>query len=65
MKSHDNMELESNRKCSNIIEKRYNGTEGFVRELHVNDGSLSIVFPRNFSRYSVAVHEVIARTHRK
>lgn len=32
------MELESNRKCSNIIGKQYNGVEEFVRELQVNDG---------------------------
>lgn len=46
---HD-IQLESNRECSNIIEKQYNGAEEFVRELQVNDGSLSIVFSRNFSR---------------
>lgn len=66
MKSHSNVELESNHEYSNIIGKRYNGVEEFVRELQVNDGSLSIVLPHNFSQSTREVAcEVTTRAHRR
>jgi len=62
MNLHDNIELKSNRNCSNIIGKQYNDTEEFVIELQVNDCFLSIVLPRNFSQDTrKVVRKVITR----